>query len=288
MLPGLKRKSVQPMAAALGVPEQNLGHFAGVAAWDWHEVTARLAARAVALLAPTAWVLDDHPFLRAGKHIACAKKQYAGNGPPKLCQVGVSWHAVSPRGSTPLDWRLFMPEAWADDPARRAAARIPDELTHRTKPELALEMLDELAVLGLRPPLALADSLYGQNVSFRQCLEDRHVPCLLAIPGQTTLISATGEPVMAWAREDDQENAYAMARRIRFGPTGFATASQNTDTRHGTGGSPPRACTWPAPPPAKPPGKGAMAATCANIPCLCNGGTSVRPGRRTPTPSGSG
>lgn len=81
MLPGLRRKSVQPMAAALGVPEQNLGHFAGVAGWDWHEVTARLAARAIKTLSPTSWVLDDHPFLRSGRHIAWAKKQYAGNGP---------------------------------------------------------------------------------------------------------------------------------------------------------------------------------------------------------------
>jgi len=182
MLPGLKRKSVQPMAAALGVPEQNLGHFVGVAVWDWREVTARLAARAVKMLAPTAWVLDDHPFLRAGRRISCAKKQYAGNGPPRLCQVGVSWHALSPRGSTPVDWRLFMPEDWADDPVRRAAARIPGDLVHRTKPELALEMLDELAAFGLRPPLTLADSLYGQNVSFRQGLEDRHIRWLLAIP----------------------------------------------------------------------------------------------------------
>src|ERR1700730_10590065 len=57
MLPGLKRKSVQPMVAALGVSEQNLGHFVGVAAWDWREVTARLAGRAVRVLTPTAWIL---------------------------------------------------------------------------------------------------------------------------------------------------------------------------------------------------------------------------------------
>lgn len=216
MLPGLKRKSVQPMAAALGVPEQNLGHFVGVAAWDWQEVTVRLAARAIKILTPTAWILDDHPFLRAGKHIACAKKQYAGNGPPKLCQIGVSWHAVSPKGSTPLHWRLFMPEAWADDPERRAAAKIPADKDHRTKPALALDMLDDLSALGLRPPLALADSLYGQNVAFRQGLEDRGVPWLPAIPGQTTLIPATGIPVSAWAREDEQLNAYAVARDIRY------------------------------------------------------------------------
>ncbi|WP_420894776.1 transposase [Streptomyces noursei] len=53
MLTGLKRKSVQPMAAALGVPEQNLGHFVGVSSWDAWEVTPRLAARTVRVLEPT-------------------------------------------------------------------------------------------------------------------------------------------------------------------------------------------------------------------------------------------
>src|SRR5258708_35765792 len=63
MLPGLKRKSVQPMAAALGVPEQHLGHFVGVAAWHWQEGTARPARRAARALTATAWILDHPPFL---------------------------------------------------------------------------------------------------------------------------------------------------------------------------------------------------------------------------------
>jgi SRSO17 transposase len=108
-----------------------------------------------------------------------------------------------------------MPEAWADDIHRRAAARIPADRKHGTKSALALDMLDSLSALGLGPPLALADSLYGQNVSCRQGLEDRHVLWLLAIPGQATLIPATGTPVTAWARDDEQINAYAVARGIR-------------------------------------------------------------------------
>jgi SRSO17 transposase len=215
MMTGLKRKSVQPMAAALGVPEQNLGHFVGVAGWEARQVAVWLAARAIRVVDPQVWVLDDHPFLRSGAKIVCAQKQYAGNGLPRLCQVGVCWHAVSPRGSTPLYWRLFMPEAWADDPQRRRAAHIPQGLSHQTKPELALEALDDLASVGLRPPVAVADSLYGQNVSFRQGLSDRGVPWLVAIPGHTALLSATGEPVTAWARESEQENAYTVAGRIR-------------------------------------------------------------------------
>lgn len=215
MMKGLKRKSVQPMAEALGVPGRILGHFVGVSTWDhreWdhREVTACLAARVVRVLGPRAWVLDDHPFLRTGPKIACAIKPYAGNGPRQLCQVGVSLHAVSPRA------RLFMTEAWADDPERRGRARLPPELEHRTKPQLALEMLDELAAGGLRPPAVLADSLYGQNVAFQRGLSDRGIPRLLAVLGNTTLLPTGDGPASAWSREDERENAHATARRIRY------------------------------------------------------------------------
>lgn len=61
MLDG-KRKSVEPMACRLGVPRQNLNHFVGQSNWDYTEVMRRIATRAVTTVAPTAWVVDDHPF----------------------------------------------------------------------------------------------------------------------------------------------------------------------------------------------------------------------------------
>ena len=47
MLDG-KRKSVEPMAARLGIPRQNLGHFVAQSTWDYSKVMRRIAARAVA------------------------------------------------------------------------------------------------------------------------------------------------------------------------------------------------------------------------------------------------
>ena len=76
-------------------------------------------------------------------------------------------------------------------------------------------MLDDLAGAGLRPPLVLADSLYGQNVAFRHGLSDRGIPWMLAIPGNTTLLPSDGKPVTAWAREDGQAN-YQVARSVRY------------------------------------------------------------------------
>src|SRR5919198_4374645 len=121
MLEG-KRTSVEPMAARLGLPRQNLAHFLARATWDYTGVMGRVAARALAVIKPAAWLIDDHPFLRCGHATAGAIVQHRGERGQHPCQVAVSVHAVSRTGSAPLHWRLFTPQPWADDPERRRKA----------------------------------------------------------------------------------------------------------------------------------------------------------------------
>jgi SRSO17 transposase len=163
-----KRKSVEPMAGRLGLPRQNLGHFVAQSTWEYTEVMRRVAARAIAVVEPAAWLIDDHPFLRYGHGTAGAIVQHCGERGQHLCQVAVSIHAVSKVGSTPLHWRLFIPQAWTDDPVRRAKSGIPSWLSHRTKQQIALDLLDEAAEWGLAPPLVVADSDYGTNACVPQ------------------------------------------------------------------------------------------------------------------------
>lgn len=114
MLDG-RRKPVEPMAERLGIPRQNLGHFVGQSPWDYREVMRRVAARADRVLRPAAWLIDDHPFVRYGHGTAGAIVQHCGEREQHLCQVAVSVHAVSRGGSSPLHWRLFVPQSWADE-----------------------------------------------------------------------------------------------------------------------------------------------------------------------------
>jgi SRSO17 transposase len=216
MLTGLKRKSVQPMAMALGVPHQNLGHFVATSPWNYREVVWRLAARTIRVLQPTAWILDDHPFPRSGKHLPAVARQHLGGKKTAWGQVGLSLHAFSPRGSSPLHWRLFLPQARADDPVHRAQTKIPPEVVHTTKWRMALQMLDELAEHGQRPPLLLADCDYGKVVEFRTGLAAREVPFLMAIPWETNLLRATGAPVSAWRRYGEDLRADELAAQIRY------------------------------------------------------------------------
>src|SRR5688572_3459934 len=119
-----RRKSMQPMAQRLGVDHQGLQQFVTTSTWDTAAVRARLARRAVDLVEPVAWVVDDTGFPKDGTGSPGVARQYSGTlGKVANCQIGVSVHAVTDTASCPLDWRLFLPESWDEAKAAPAAVR---------------------------------------------------------------------------------------------------------------------------------------------------------------------
>jgi SRSO17 transposase len=118
-----RRKSMQPMAARLGVDHQGLQQFVTTSTWDTMAVRARLAEQAVELIQPVAWVFDDTGFPKDGTGSPGVARQYSGTlGKVANCQIGVSVHAVTDTASCPLDWRLFLPESW--DPVKAGPAAV--------------------------------------------------------------------------------------------------------------------------------------------------------------------
>ncbi|RLV73864.1 hypothetical protein D3C57_131600 [Streptomyces rapamycinicus NRRL 5491] len=192
-----RRKSMQPMAERLGIDHQQLQQFMTSSTWPVGDVRARLAWRAVRVVRPQVWVVDDTGFPKDGTASPGVARQYSGTlGKVGNCQIGVSVHAASDTASCPLSWRLFLPTAW-DTPkaaARRRACRIPDGERHRPKWELALEMLDELDGHGLRPAALVADTGYGANADFRHGLEDRGLAYVLQAKGEMTAHAEGCEP----------------------------------------------------------------------------------------------
>ena len=69
-----------------------------------------------------------------------------------VCQVGVFLAYASRFGQALIDRRLYLPEAWATDAARRAKTQVPSELAFATKPEIARDLSARLAGLFLRGP----------------------------------------------------------------------------------------------------------------------------------------
>lgn len=192
-----RRKSMQPMAGRLGVDHQQLQQFMTSSTWPVDTVRARLARRAVGMVRPQVWVVDDTGFPKDGVSSPGVARQYSGTlGKVGNCQIGVSVHAASDTASCPLSWRLFLPGSWDGPEAagRRARCRIPEEEHHRPKWQLALEMLDELAAIGLRPAVLVADAGYGANADFRTALEDRGLAYALQVKGELTAHHETAEP----------------------------------------------------------------------------------------------
>lgn len=201
MLEG-RRKSMQPMGERLGVDYQQLQQFVSSSPWPVEPVRRRLASRAVELVRPGAWVIDDTGFPKDGPASPGVARQYSGSlGKVGNVQIGVSVHAATDHASCPLDWRLFIPESWDDTcaatneaaaqaAARRAKAQIPDSVRNRPKWELALEMLDELASWGLTPPLICADAGYGEIGAFRTALTERGLPYIVQVKSSTSVHAA--------------------------------------------------------------------------------------------------
>src|SRR4051794_23865812 len=123
-----RRKSMQPMAERLGVDHQGLQQFLSSSTWAVAPVRERLARRAVEVIAPDAWVVDDTGFPKDGTASPGVARQYSGTlGKVANCQIGVSVQAVTDAASCPLDWRLFLPQRWGDTtaatPGQAAAIR---------------------------------------------------------------------------------------------------------------------------------------------------------------------
>lgn len=92
------------------------------------------------------------------------------------CQVGVYASLCNDTSATLVNERLFLPEAWADDPTRCEKAGIPEEARqHQTKPQLALEMIAELADLGIQWDWIGGDGLYGHCYELTTGLDEREL-----------------------------------------------------------------------------------------------------------------
>lgn len=182
-----ERKSLQPMAARLGLNgHDQLQHFVASPAWDdaplWRalaEQTDRLVGGPGAVL-----VVDDTALPKKGTLSVGVERQYCGQlGKRASCQALVSLTLAREEVPVPVALRLFLPEKWTADPARCAAAGVPEaEILPRAKGEIALAELDRLIAAGVRFGTVLADAGYGASAAFRRGLDERGLAWAVGIP----------------------------------------------------------------------------------------------------------
>jgi SRSO17 transposase len=107
-------------------------------------------------------VVDETGFLKQGKASCGVARQYTGSaGQITNCQIGVFAAYVSGQGHAFIDRALYLPKVWADDPARRAAAHVPQEIGFATKPHLVRGMIERAIAAGVPFAWVVGDSIYG-------------------------------------------------------------------------------------------------------------------------------
>jgi len=188
-----ERGNAENLAEAVeGASARVLQRFLTEARWDDSAVTRRLQQDlARRLIHPDAvWAVDDSGFPKQGKKSVGAARQYCGAlGKMANCQVGVFLAYVSPRGRALVDKRLFLPQEWTDDPARCAAAGVPEaERGYRSKTEIALALLQRAQRWGhLQAGWITGDDAYGEVPEFRDALARAGWRYVLEVPGQLTV-----------------------------------------------------------------------------------------------------
>ncbi len=192
-----RRKSIQPMAARLpDGDEQGLQQFITDSPWRDAPVRRRLAVRMTREVCPDGWVVDDTGLPKDGRFSPGVAHQYCGAlGKTANCQVLVSVNAATDEASCPLGWRLFLPESWDQDADRRERARIPEDVRHVPKWQLALGIIDELLGWGLARRVVQADGGYGDITAFRMGLEQRELEYVVQVKGVTSAQPADATPI---------------------------------------------------------------------------------------------
>jgi SRSO17 transposase len=169
----IESKAIQPMAMALeGGNIQAMQQFIGQGQWQdekllkkhWRLVNETLGED------DGVWIVDGSGFPKKGEHSVGVTRQWCGQlGKVENCQVGVFAAYASRKGYTLLDRRLYLPEEWFDEDHRERWEKcgIPDDTPFKTKPALALEMLEAVVDEGtLDFRWVACDEAYGRDPIF--------------------------------------------------------------------------------------------------------------------------
>jgi len=174
----LERKSIEPIALNIqGGEVRSMQRLVSDVVWDDNKILHKYHNMINEDMGDSNGILifDESGFVKKGNDSAGVAKQYCGNlGKVDNCQVGVFAAYASPSGYALLDKRLFIPEKWFDEDyeERKIKCKIPEDVEYKTKPQLAVEMLQNFQKQKVIPfKYVLADSLYGNSPGFIDVIE---------------------------------------------------------------------------------------------------------------------
>ena len=169
----LERKSIEPIAFSIeGAKVRAMQRFVSDAPWDDENIVRKYHSLVNDDLGHPdgAIIFDESGFVKKGDDSVGVARQYCGTiGKVDNCQVGVFSAYTSAHGYALIDKRLYIPEQWFSDDyrLRREKCKLPAGIKFKTKPQLAAEMLGEIAEQKQLPfRYVLADSVYATSPEF--------------------------------------------------------------------------------------------------------------------------
>lgn len=211
MISELPRKSLPEIARIVGLKDgQGLHHLLRDAVWDvevFREMRLWLTLRTVKSQ-PITLCIDETGDKKKGTATDYVAKQYIGNlGKVENGIVSVNAYAVIDNMTYPLMFKVFKPRT-----------RLKSGEQYKTKPQLALEIIQELIDYGFNIELVLADSLYGESTELVEALVELKLPFIVSIRSNHVVWLDPGERVRynRWhAYEQSLSHRPAETRYIR-------------------------------------------------------------------------
>ena len=174
----LERKSIEPIALNVENGKvRSMQRFVSSVVWNENRMLNKYRSMVNNDMGDPNGVIifDETGFLKKGNDSVAVARQYCGNiGKVDNCQVGVFAAYASRYGYCLLDKRLFFPEKWFGEDCKylREKCRVPEDLVFKTKPQLAIDMFNEIIDKGDIPfKYVLSDTLYGNSAEFMVALE---------------------------------------------------------------------------------------------------------------------
>jgi SRSO17 transposase len=202
-----ERKSIEPMAARLAPNNvrrmhQSLHHLVADAPWSDEGMLRQVRRQVLPAMQKgspvVAWIVDDTGFPKQGRHSVGVARQYCGQiGKHDNCQAAVSLSVSSWNTSLPVAWRLYLPEAWCQDPERRQKTGIPEEIEFRTKLEIALDQMRQALEEKIPVGVVLADAAYGNSTQFRAAVSELGLRYAVGVESSTSVWEPGRQPLPA-------------------------------------------------------------------------------------------
>ncbi len=185
----LPEKSVEPIALHAEVAPRTLQEF--LAQHRWNEDKLRDCLQQLVAKEHqgrhTIGLIDETSDPKKGDKTPGVQKQWCGRlGKTENCMVTVHLGFAREDFHCLIDGELFLPESWDEDRNRCREAGIPDDMTHRPKWKIALELYERAVANGIRFDWLTFDEGYGNNPVFLRELTTRDQLYVAEVPRSFT------------------------------------------------------------------------------------------------------